>query len=79
MLSSPAIRYHAEHCLSLLPEEIAPASPTTYTDPKSPHACHSAKDPRPLPVAPEEEPYGRDVSQDAVASAKRTMRRHIST
>ena len=69
---------YAEYCLSFLPEETAPVSLAICTDPKSPHACHSAKDPKPLPVAPEEDPYGRDLSQDAVASAKRTIRRRIA-
>ena len=55
MLSSPVTHYHAEHYLSLLSEEIASASPTTYINPKSPHTCHSTKYPKPLPVAPEEE------------------------
>ena len=68
---------YAEHCLSLLPKEPIPASPTACTEPNSPHVCHSATDPKPLPVAPEEECYGRDISQDAVASAKRTIRCRI--
>ena len=70
---------YAEHCLSLLPEEVAPASPTTYTEPKSPHLCRSVKEEsEPPSVAPEEECYGRDISQDAVVSAKRTIRRRIA-
>ena len=81
---------YAEHCLSLLPEGIAPASPTIYTEPKSPHACHSVKgESKPLPIAPDDAPsedysahpeerHGQDLSQDAVASAKRALCRRIA-
>ena len=68
---------YAEHCLSLLPEETVPASPTIYTEPK------------PVPTAPDgglsehrsaspEECYDRNLSHDTVALAKRTLRRRIA-
>ena len=81
---------YAEHCLSLLPEETVPASPTIYTKPKSAHRYYSVKEkPKLLPTAPDdtlnedcstylEERYGRNLSHDAVAFAKRALRRRIA-
>ena len=67
---------YAEHCLSLLPEEIVPASPTIHTEPKSPIVSGDvlSEDRSTYP----EEHDDRDISEDAVASAKCTLRRKIA-
>ena len=72
---------YAEHCLSLLPEEIVPASPTIHTEPYV-----VKEEPEQLPIVSggvlsstyPEEHDGRDISEDAVASAKCTLRRRIA-
>lgn len=81
---------YAEHCLSLLPEEAIPTSPTTYAKSKSTHRYYSVREKRQsLPTAPDdtlgndhstylEERYGRNLSQDAGAFAKRALRRRIA-
>ena len=81
---------YAEHCLSLLPEATVPASPTICTGPKSAQVYDSVKEERkPLLTASDgalsevcstrpEEHYGRNLSQDAVTFAKRTLRRRIA-
>lgn len=80
----------AEHCLSLLPEENVPTSPTLYTKPKSSHRYYSVKERRQsLSATPGdalsddqstylEERYGRNLSQDAATFAKRALRRRIA-
>ena len=74
---------YAEHCLSLLPEEVVPTSPTTYGKPKSAHRYYSVKEKRQsLPTTANEalggdhstyleERYGRNLPQDAATFAKR--------
>lgn len=81
---------YAEHCLSLLPEETVPASPTVYTKQKSAHRYYSVKEkPQTLSATPDdalssdqstylEERYGRNLSQDAATFAKRALRRRIA-
>lgn len=81
---------YAVHCLSLLPEEAVPASPTVPTKQKSTHKYYSVKEKRQSPRAtPDdtlsndqstylEERYGRNLSQDAGAFAKRALRRRIA-
>ena len=81
---------YAEHCLSLLPEEAIPASPTIYSKPKSAHRYYSVKEKRQsLPTIPNDAPgdgystyleerYGRILPQDAAAFAKRALRRRIA-
>jgi len=81
---------YAEYCLTLLPEETFPASPTIYTKPKSAHRYYSVKGQRQsLPTTPcvalsddystyLEERYGRNLSQDAATFAKRALRRRIA-
>lgn len=76
---------YAEYCLSLLPEEADPASPTIYAKPKSTHRYYSVKERRQsVPVTPDdystylEERYGRNLSQDAGTFAKRALRRRIA-
>ena len=81
---------YAEHCLSLLPEEAVPASPTIFTRPKSAHRYYSVKEGRQsISTTPDgvlgddqstylEERYGRNLSQDASTFAKRVLRRRIA-
>lgn len=81
---------YAEHCLSFLPEEAIPTSPTIHSKPKFAHRYYSVKDKRKsIPAAPGdalsddqstylEERYGRNLSQDASAFAKRALRRRIA-
>lgn len=81
---------YAEHCLTLLPEEAVPASPTIYTKPKPTHRYYSVKGrQQSLPTAPcdalnddhstyLEERYGRNLSRDAATFAKRALRRRIA-
>ena len=80
---------YAEYCLSLLPEESVPASPTIYAKPKSPHKYYSVKDRRQsLSTTPDtlcddqstylEERYGRNLPQDSADFAKRALRRRIA-
>lgn len=81
---------YAEHCLSLLPEEAIPTSPTIYSKPKSTHRYYSVRErQQPLSTTPDdtlnddhstylEERYGRNLSQDAGAFAKRALRRRIA-
>ena len=81
---------YAEHCLSQLPEEAVPVSPTTYAKPKSVHRYYSVKEKRQSPPGtPDdtlsddhstylEERYGRNLSKDAGTFAKRALRRRIA-
>lgn len=81
---------YAEHCLSLLPEEAVPASPTSYSKPKFAHKYYSVREKRKSqPTSPVdalsddhstylEERYGRNLSHDAGAFAKRALRRRIA-
>lgn len=81
---------YAEHCLSLLPGETVPASPTIYTKPRSAHRYYSVREKRQSqPTSPKdalgddystylEERYGRNLSQDAASFAKRALRRRIA-
>jgi len=80
---------YAEHCLSLLPEEAVPASPTIYAKPRSAHKYYSVKEGRQsLSTAPDalcddqstylEERYGRNLPQDSADFAKRALRRRIA-
>ena len=77
---------YAEHCLSLLPEEIVPTSPTIYTKPRSAHRFYSVKEKRQSPpntLSEDcstylEERYGRNLPQDAATFAKRALRRRIA-
>jgi len=80
---------YAEHCLSLLPEESVPASPTIYAKPKSAHKYYSVKERRQsLSTTPDalcndqstylEERYGRNLPQDSADFAKRALRRRIA-
>ena len=81
---------YAERCLSLLPEEAVPTSPTTYTKPKFTHKYYSVKETRQSPSTTSEdnlnddystyleERYGRNLSQQASTFAKRALRRRIA-
>lgn len=80
---------YAEHCLSHLPGEVVPSSPT-YAKPKIPHRYYSVREKRQsLPKNPDdtlsedhstylEERYGRNLPRDAGAFAKRALRRRIA-
>lgn len=79
----------AEHCLSLLPGEAVPASPTIHTKPKISHRYSVREKRQSVSAAPNdlltddhstylEERYGRNLSQDASAFAKRALRRRIA-